>query len=106
NIRDRTYRNVIADPTNGGSLNESMSWVNNYSINPTLNFQHTFGDVHNFSGLVGFEYRRNFVREIETEGHQFPGLLFNVLNGSAKPVTAAGFTREFRKAGYFARLKY
>lgn len=104
--RDKRYDNPIANPGDNGSINESEATVTNFTTNTVLNFRQTFDDVHNVSGLVGLEYRRDFTKELESSGTGFPNKLFSVLNAAATPTFTSGFENEFRTAGYFTNLKY
>lgn len=103
---ERDFRNPIAAPGDGGSLTEITAPTSNFQISSVLNFDRTLYEDHNVSGLVGFEYRRDFTKQFATRGIGFPNELFTQLNSTATPTTAAGFTDEFRQTGYFANLKY
>jgi TonB-linked SusC/RagA family outer membrane protein len=90
----------------GGYLFEANRQVTNMITNQVFNYFDTFGDVHNVSGLAGFEYRQE-VRTTKTAGGQgFPSGLFRTLQNAAEPFSVGGFGSEFRIAGFFGRVQY
>lgn len=105
-LRDVRFETPIAQPTAGGRVNEGISTTVNFNTNTVLTFRQTFTDVHNISGLIGGEYRRDFGREVETSGDGLPNGLFRVIDATATPSVAQGFETEFRIASYFSQLKY
>ena len=106
NTEDERYETPIADPGVGGSLSYDYRNVYNFTTNATLNARYTFDDVHNVSGFVGTEYRRNYWTQVVTAGEGFPGSFFRVLNASSSPVQAEGTNSEFRIGSYFGTAKY
>jgi len=103
---ERIFSNNIANPAENGSLTQISAPTSNFQFSSVLNFNRSFSEVHNVSGLLGIEYRRDYTSQIAAAGIGFPNPLFNQLNSAAEPTTAAGFTNEFRRAGYFTNLKY
>ncbi len=103
---DRRYDNIIAQPGDGGSLSHAFREVINHTHNLVFNANQTFNDVHNVSGLIGTEYRRNYSEVVSTRGIGFPGTFFGVLNASSEAVSAAGTFTEFRVGSYFGNFKY
>ena len=106
NVEDERYETPVADPSAGGSLAYDYRNVYNFNVNAVLNMQRTFAQVHNVSGLIGTEYRRNYWTRVGTTGQGFPGSFFKVLNASSDPTEASGTNSEFRIGSYFANLKY
>lgn len=106
NARNYDYANQIARPDLGGNLFEGIDTNVNFTTNTVLNFRQTFDEVHNFSGLLGGEYRRDYARDVNAVGRGFSTPLFKVLDGAATPISASGDFSEFRVAGYFGNLKY
>lgn len=103
---DERYETPIARPSEGGSLAYDYRNVYNFNTNATLNARRTFDEVHNVSGLLGAEYRRDYWTRVGTTGQGFPGSFFRVLNASTEPTEASGFNSEFRVGSYFGNLKY
>lgn len=106
NTEDSQYRSSIAAPAQGGYAFFASRVLTNFNTNVVANMRHSFGGVHNLSGIVGTEYRRNYVETRLTQGNGFPGPFFNVLNATAEPVTAGGTFSEWRLGSYFANAKY
>jgi TonB-linked SusC/RagA family outer membrane protein len=106
NVEDERYETPIARPSEGGSLAYDYRNVYNITANAIFNMQRTFNDIHNISGLVGTEYRRDYWTVVATTGEGFPGSFFKVLNASSTPTQAAGTNSEFRLGSYFANAKY
>lgn len=105
-VRDRRYETPIAAPGDGGSLSKTYREVYNFTTNATLNARQTFNEVHNLSGLVGVEYRRDYRTLFGTTGIGFPGSFFTVLDASSTPDAAFGGNTEFRIGSYFGNVKY
>lgn len=106
NVEDERYETPVAAPSEGGSLSYDYRNVYNFNANAVLNAQRTFAEVHNVSGLIGTEYRRDFWTRVGTTGLGFPGSFFRVLNASSTPNEASGFNSEFRIGSYFTNIKY
>ena len=103
---EREYRSAIANPADNGSLLRITAPTTNIITSTTLNFDRAIDETSSVSGLVGFEYRRDYTEQFSASGIGFPNPLFNVLNTTATATGAAGFNSEFRQAGYFTQLKY
>jgi len=103
---DERWETPIARPAQGGRLDYNYRNVYNFNTNAVLNAAKTFDGVHNVSGLVGGEYRRDYSTRVQARGEGFPGSFFRVLNASATPATVSGTNGEFRIASYFANAKY
>ena len=106
NTEDSQYRSPIAAPGQGGFATFANRNVRNFNTNLVANARQTFGGVHNVSGLVGTEYRRDYSESMLTRGDGFPGPFFKVLSATANPITAAGVFAEWRLGSYFANAKY
>lgn len=106
NVEDERYETPIAAPSDGGSLQYDYRNVYNFNANGVFNLQRTFNNVHNVSGMVGTEYRRDLWTRVGTSGIGFPGSFFRVLNASSEPTEASGFNSEFRVGSYFGNAKY
>lgn len=100
------YSSAIANPADNGSLTQITAPTSNFITSTTLNFSRDINELNSISGLVGFEYRRDYTEQFSATGIGFPNPLFSVLNSTASPTGAAGFNNEFRQVGYFTQLKY
>ena len=106
NTNDEQYRSAVVQPAQGGFLFFANRNVQNINLNLVANAAHTFNGVHNVSGLVGSEYRRDYSETQLVQGDGFPAPFFRVLNTTATPTTAAGIKTEWRVGSYFANAKY
>ena len=106
NTEDERFDSVIANASDGGSLSYTNRNVEGLTTNLTANARQTFDNVHNVSGFLGIEYRRNYSENYSTRGIGFPGQFFNVLSASSTPTTAAGVNTEWRLGSYFGNAKY
>jgi TonB-linked SusC/RagA family outer membrane protein len=103
---DIYYTNLNLNPTTNGERQDIIRTTPNFNTTTTLHINKSFSEVHNFSALLGFSYRRDFTYSVGGDGIQFPGNFVSVLQGAAKPNAVYGYTDEYRKAGYFANVKY
>jgi TonB-dependent starch-binding outer membrane protein SusC len=106
NTEDEQYRSPIAAPGQGGWVSFANRNVRNFNANFVANARYTFDGVHNVSGLLGTEYRRDYSESQLVQGDGFPGPFFKVLSATATPTTAAGVQNEWRLGSYFANAKY
>src|SRR5699024_7256745 len=106
NTEDERYESPIARPGEGGTMSYVYRNVYNFNTNAVLNAVQTFNEVHNLSGLIGTEYRRDYATAVNAAGQGFPGSFFKVLNASTTPTGAGGINSEFRIASYFGNVKY
>lgn len=106
NTEDEQFRSAIASAATGGFIFFANRNVRNINTNVVANLRQSFGGVHNVSGLIGAEYRRNFWETQFTRGDGLPGPFFKVLNATATPTTAGGVNSEWRRGSYFANAKY
>src|SRR5699024_672958 len=72
---ETSYRSPIADPGNNGSLTQITAPTSNFQTSTTLNFNRQLTEDHNISGLLGFEYRRDYTRQFAASGIGFPNVL-------------------------------
>lgn len=82
------------------------TWNTNLLTTQTLNFNHTFGDVHKLDGLVGFEYRMETQEGISGSGDGFPTFQFTTLNTAANPVSISEFWSRFKRMSVFGTVNY
>lgn len=106
NTEDEQWRSAIAAPGQGGWVSFANRNVRNFNTSLVANMRQTFDGVHNVSGLVGIEYRRDFSESMLTTGEGLPGPFFKVLSATATPTNASGIKTEWRRGSYFANAKY
>lgn len=78
----------------------------NWNTFGTLNFAKKFGDAHNVSALVGYEYKSNATRQNTAVGTQFAYPEVLVLDAAATNTDVAGFNSGFKRVGGFVRANY
>ena len=106
NTEDNRYDNALARPAESGWIRNHNRDVVNFNTNFRANMNHTFDDVHNVSGMLGTEYRRDYSSRVTVRGDGFPGTFFDVLDASSDPTTASGTESEFRIGSFFGRVQY
>ncbi|MCW9707583.1 SusC/RagA family TonB-linked outer membrane protein [Fodinibius salsisoli] len=104
--KERDWEKPLADPSADGSVNRRFGTVSNFSANLLLNARQTFNEVHNVSGLIGGEYRREYLDEVEANQIGIGNPFLGVLDAAATPEAGQGFNSEFRIASYFGQANY
>lgn len=107
--RDTNYRSSLipgASRTNGGDLFEANREIFSYNVNATLNYNKSFNNVHNVSGLLGSEYKEESQEAFTASGRGFANPLFDILSLAATPATVSGTATEFKAASVFGQAKY
>lgn len=80
--------------------------VNNWNVFGTLNFAKKFGDAHNVSALVGYEFKENAARQNTAVGTQFAYPEVLVLDAAATNLDVQGFNTGYKRVGGFVRANY
>lgn len=89
-----------------GLVRFGNSKVVNWQTDQTLNYNHTFKDRHEVTGLIGFNYRNEIFTTTNTQG---TGVAIPQLGGTLTGTTpnAVGSTySEYKLAGVFGRVGY
>ncbi len=105
-ITDTDYESPIADPGRDGSVFRRQRNTTNFNVNGVINARKTFDEVHNVSGLIGSEYRREFTDQFGVNGTGLGNPFIKVINGAADNTTFIGSNSEYRIASYFGQAKY
>jgi len=90
----------------GDFLNQIHRDFVNWNTNQVLSYQRTLGGVHNFSTLVGGEYRHEAFELFAAQGTGFPSGIFRTLNLAATPQGVSGSTGGFKLGSGFTRVEY
>ncbi len=77
-----------------------------YQTTQTLNYNNVFGDVHNVSGVAGFETWDYLYRVTQVIGENFPNPNMNVMSAAAQAVGWGGNETERSRVGAFGRINY
>jgi TonB-linked SusC/RagA family outer membrane protein len=104
--RETDYEPPIADPGDGGSTNKFNNTLTNITANATLNADKTFSDVHDVSGLVGTEYRREFETFNNFGVQGFNNPLLSAPSAGSENSFFSGSNTEFRLFSVFSRASY
>lgn len=98
-------RTIPAFAGNGGSVLVNNRRSVNMNSNVTLNYNKTFGDVHNVKAIVGYEYKFE-----EREGASLTAVGFSNayfrLPSNGVPNATTGFFQEYKRLGYFGKVDY
>jgi TonB-dependent starch-binding outer membrane protein SusC len=106
NTEEERYDSRIANPGEGGAVFFANRTVQNFNTNMVLNASRTFDGVHNVSGLLGTEYRRNYSENRNSRAVGLPGTFFKVFNAASTPTSVTGAFTEWRIGSYFTNVKY
>lgn len=101
------------DPRSGDGSNydgyafKNVYELTNFTTSQVVDFAYNFDQIHDVSGLFGFEYREQNTEDFGATATGFPSFQFQTMN------SAAGYfgdpnqsTSTFRSAGYFGRVNY
>ncbi len=108
NVRDRNIRpsSIPSFSGFGGQTFEANREIVNWNTNHTVSYFNTFDDIHDISGVAGFEYRYAQRETFTAIGRGFTSPLFSSLQNAADPFAVGGFFTEFSIAGFFGTARY
>jgi len=90
----------------GGQISATNRRTISYNANATLNYSKKFNDIHQISGLVGFEYRKEERGGITASQFTFPNPALRLLSSGATARPAGEFFFENARQGAFGQIKY
>lgn len=94
--------------TTGGSATQDFNRTSGFTLQGIANYQHTFGDVHNFSAMVGYESYNYRYEELEGDGqglyNPFSWAINNTLFNDAR--RAYGSASAYSTRGIFGQINY
>ena len=107
NSSSSSYMNrIVGDSKDKGSLNKVNIRTTTYNFNQLLNYQKSFNNIHNIEVLLGHEnYYFQYQYHSSTKGKQILDDLYEYGN-FITPEDLSSSTDNYRKEGYFTRLKY
>ncbi|MEH0153865.1 TonB-dependent receptor [Limibacter armeniacum] len=88
-----------------GSLVESHLTNSTLTSTSLLNFDKTFGGVHEVSGILGYEYQENNRSLTSMEGTQFPDGLSN-MDQAAQISSIGGSKTSYKYLSYLSQVAY
>ncbi|WP_215225982.1 SusC/RagA family TonB-linked outer membrane protein [Echinicola shivajiensis] len=106
--RDENNRpsTIPAFSSYGGSATYTDRRYNNFNTNHNFNFNKSFEDVHNISGILGFEYKGAQDELSAATGRGFANPTLRYLQNAATPYDVNGNYTEYKRAGIFGQAKY
>jgi TonB-linked SusC/RagA family outer membrane protein len=97
-------RTETGGPAGYGYNNQGRSF--NYTLNNTLNFSRTFGDIHNLDVLAGIAYQEQTVESASTTGRSFPSDNYQKITSAAQIIGGSSSETGFSLVSYLARANY
>ncbi|MBL7843657.1 MAG: TonB-dependent receptor [Cyclobacteriaceae bacterium] len=77
-----------------------------YNANTTVNYTKRFGDIHQISGIAGFEYRKEERGGVTAAQFTYPNPALRLLSSGATARPAGEFFFDNARQGVFAQVKY
>ena len=103
-------KKVAEDPTQANrpnSLEERFTNWTRYNFDALLNYDKTFGQLHNLKAMLGYHVEQYDVRYNSMYRENFPNNELDDMNaGATATQTNSGFTRELAMLSYFGRINY
>jgi len=90
----------------GGRSAVDVDWRTNFITTHTLNWNKTFNNIHNVSGIAGIEYVSETREGVDGAGIGFPTFQFRTIQSAATPERVSSFWTGYRRAGVFASANY
>ncbi|EIM75708.1 TonB-dependent receptor plug [Nitritalea halalkaliphila LW7] len=78
----------------------------NFNTNHNFNFNKRIADVHNISGLLGYEYKSETREFMSATGQGFANPRLRYLQNAAVPLNVNSSFTEFVRVGFFGQAKY
>ncbi len=90
----------------GGQVFVRNRRTENWNTNITANYSKKIADVHNVSGIVGYEYKEETRTIVDASQFNYSNPYFRLLSAGSTARPAAEFYNENRRQGIFAQAKY
>lgn len=97
---------VFSTPPNNGQMVVTSRRTIAYNTNATINYSKRFKDIHQISGIAGFEYRKEERGGVTAAQFGFPNTNLRLLSSGATNRPAAEFFFDNARQGVFAQVKY
>jgi len=105
NIRPRNMP-IVGTPQ-GGTVAVDQNTTANFNTNATLNYRKTFAENHNFSAIVGGEYKEEAFESGGLTGRGVANSNLRLLvNTTAILGTPRGTFTDYKRIGFFGQAKY
>jgi TonB-dependent starch-binding outer membrane protein SusC len=90
----------------GGQISATNRRTISYNTNTTLNYSKKIADIHQISGLLGFEYRKEERGGITASQFTYPNPALRLLSSGATARPAGEFFFDNARQGVFGQVKY
>lgn len=107
-FRDEDFRPTTTNTGAGSNGLGQQSYVQNstWLTEHTLNYRKTFGDIHDFSALLGVSYQSSTQNEIFAGATNFPGNDIKQLSAGSVKTSASSSQTGWGLESYFSRFNY
>lgn len=107
-LRSRSYDSPAYGPwsAEGGAADAASSFVNKLTYEGRVNFDRTFSDRHQISGVVGASYEDNVDEGFQVRGQNFPNELFKYITSAATIASGTSNRSDWTLMSYFGRFSY
>jgi TonB-linked SusC/RagA family outer membrane protein len=99
----KVFQNVGTDQGIGRQV---WDRIVNYNFDAFLNYDKTFNDVHNVTGIAGTQLQSSTTNSASVEAEKFPNDSFQQIDSGSDIVDAGGSETVFRFLAYFGRFNY
>jgi TonB-dependent starch-binding outer membrane protein SusC len=108
NNRGRSYDSPVFGlfASTGGSAQFGNTYLNKTTFEGTVNMNRAFGDVHEFSGVIGSSYEDNIDEWHQVTGQQFPTEYFRYLTSAAQITAGNSQRNDWTLLSFFGRASY
>jgi TonB-dependent starch-binding outer membrane protein SusC len=97
---------IPAFAASGGQVFVNQRRTTNFNTNYTFNYAKKFGEVHNVSAIVGYEYKVEQFENATATGFGFANPAFRLLSQASTPNAVTGTFSENKRISYFGQAKY
>lgn len=107
-LQGESYRDPRT-PDGAGVVGRSSvqsDWRTRFITTQTLNWNKTYGTVHNLSAIFGVEYVSETREGLSGAGIGFPTFQFRTIQSAATPESITGFWTGYRRVGTFISANY
>ena len=89
-----------------GLVTDIFSTSLTYTLQTLLTGNHTFNDVHNIDGILGYEFQKNDLERTLASGQEFADGRLRNLSSAALPLNVQGIGTAYSFLSYFSQLNY
>ncbi|MCH7399674.1 TonB-dependent receptor [Belliella sp. DSM 107340] len=107
-ITENRYRDPRTPDGQGvrGRATAANDWRTRFITTHTLNWNKTYNNVHNLTGLFGVEFNSEVRQGLNGESIGFPTFQFRYIDSGATPQFVGGFWTGYKRQSLFASANY